>query len=89
MTSPPPVPIDPPYARPVRAAHVLIAHEAGDAGSAVETTVRVDADGVLDAAAVVHLALVDVVADLEDDREGVGLSGRPVSAWRRSRAPPR
>ena len=35
-----------------------------DAGPAVEGSVRVDADRVLDAAAVVHVALVDVVADL-------------------------
>ena len=35
-----------------------------DAGPAVEGSVRVDADRVLDAAAVVDVALVDVVADL-------------------------
>ena len=42
----------------------LLVNPTSNAGAAVEGPVRVDAHRVLHAAAVVHLALVDVVADL-------------------------
>ena len=53
-----------PYAWSVGAANVLVTHEARNTWSAVEAAISIDAHRVLDTAAVVHLALVDIVADL-------------------------